>query len=92
MPQFGIKIYQLKLILPVISTKELLLQVGTKYTDFNKKKDLKVGVKVFASLFAGKRIGTITSVTASLNPEDYGICLVDGQQTFISDIQYKILS
>ena len=70
------------------------LPKGTRYTYFNKSKDLKIGVKVFASLFAGKRIGIITSTDSeNFTGNNKGIfCQIDGKDTYISDIQWKILS
>ena len=66
------------------------MPIGTKYMFFEPDIDFKEGNKVYASLFAGKRIGRISEITEAYNDErEY--CLVDGLLTFISDIQYLIL-
>ena len=62
------------------------LKKGTKYKFFYSDTDLKINNKVFASLFAGKRIGIISHI----NEKD-GTCIIDNKSTFISDIQYLII-
>lgn len=64
------------------------MPVGTKYRDFNKETDLKVGNYVYASLFGGKRQGYITQEPVSLKNNTWDHCLMEDKATFISDIQY----
>ena len=47
-------------------------------------KELPIGTPVIANLFASRRIGRVTAHIS----ED--IILIDGKQTFISDVQYNL--
>lgn len=61
-----------------------LMPADLEYVFFEKEKDLIVGTEVYAEMFAGKRRGLITEII------DKDIVLIDGQQTFVSDIKYTI--